>query len=78
MNRGKTKYLKLERDARQEDLVSAYFIILDILKIFFLFVKNNSEDKGLNIFKHEFSYTAYADHTTSFLKDRKCIIEWMN
>ena len=30
------------------------------------------------MFKHEFLYTAYADDTTFFLKDRNCIIESMN
>ena len=29
----------------------------------------------MNIFKHEFLYTAFADDVTSFLKDRKSIIE---
>ena len=43
-----------------------------------LFVKNNPKIKGLNIFKHEFLYTAYADGTTFFLKDRNSIIELMN
>ena len=33
-------------------------------------IKNNPKVKGLNIFKHEFLYTAYADDTTFFLKDR--------
>ena len=32
----------------------------------------------MNIFKHEFLYTAYADNTTFFLKDRKSIIELMS
>ena len=49
-----------------------------VLEIFFIFVKNNPKVKGLNIFKHEFLYTAYADDTTFFLKDRNCIIESMN
>ena len=49
-----------------------------VLEIFFIFVKSNPEVKGLNIFKHEFLYTAYADDTTSFLKDRNSIIELMN
>ena len=34
--------------------------------------------KGLKMFRHEFLYTAYADATTFFLKDRKSIIELMN
>ena len=49
-----------------------------ILEIFFISVENNPNVKGLNIFKHEFSYTANADDTTFFLKDRKSIIELMN
>ena len=43
-----------------------------------MFVKNNPKVKGLNMFKHEFLYTAYADDTTFFLKDRNSIIELMN
>ena len=43
-----------------------------------LFVKNNPKIKGLNIFKHVFLYTAYADDTTFFLKDRNSIIELIN
>ena len=34
-------------------------------------VKNNPIFKGLNIFKHEFFYTAYPDDTIFFLKDEK-------
>ena len=32
----------------------------------------------MNIFKHEFLYTVYADGTTFFLKDRKSIAELMS
>ena len=32
----------------------------------------------MNIFKHEFSYTAYADDTTFFLKDRKSVTKLIN
>ena len=50
-----------------------------ILDIFSIFVKNNPKVKGLNILKHEFLYTAYADdRTTYFLKDRNSIIELMS
>ena len=49
-----------------------------VLEIFFIFVKNKPKVKGLNIFKHEFLYTAYADDTTFFLKDRNSIIELMH
>ena len=76
-NGGKTNYFKLERGARQEDSISAHLFIL-VLEIFFIFVKNNPKVKGLNMFKHEFLYTAYADDTTFFLKDRNSIIELMN
>ena len=42
-------------------------------------MKNNPKVKGLNIFKNEFLYTAYADDTTFFfLKDRNSIIELMS
>ena len=50
-----------------------------ILDIFSIFVKNNPKVKDLNILKHEFLYTAYADdRTTYFLKDRNSIIELMS
>ena len=78
INGGKTtKYFKLERGARQVDLISAYLFIL-VLEIFFIFVENNPKVKGLNIFKYKFLYTAYADDTTFFIKDRNSIIELMN
>ena len=57
--------------------MSAY-LFLPVLETFFIFVKNNPKVKGLNIFKHEFLYTAYADDTIFFLKDRNYIIELMN
>ena len=78
INGGKiTEYFKLERGARQGDPISAYLLIL-VLEIFFIFVKNNPKVKGLNLFKHEFLYTAYADDTSFFLKDRNSIKELMN
>ena len=78
INSGKTtKYFKLVRGAQQGDPISAYLFIL-VLEIFFIFVKNNPKVKGLNIFKHEFLYTAYADDTTFFLKDRNSMTELMN
>ena len=78
INGGKTtRYFKLERGPRQGDPISAYLFIL-VLEIFFILVKNNTKVKGLNIFKHEFLYTAFADDTTFFLKDRISIIELTN
>ena len=37
--------------------------------------KNNQNIKGLEIFKHEFLYTAYADDSTFFLKNIKSVKE---
>ena len=65
-----TNYFKLERGARQGYPISAYLFIV-ISEIFFIFVKDNPKVKGLNIFKHEFFYTAFADDTN----DRNSIIE---
>ena len=41
-------------------------------------VKSNRNIKGLNIFNHEFLYTAYADDITSFLKDKISVFESLN
>ena len=38
-------------------------------------VRNNKDIKGLNIFDHLFSYTAYADDTTFFLENKESIEE---
>ena len=55
----------------------AYLFIL-VLEIFFISIKNNPKVKSLNIFKHEFLYTTYADGTIFFLKDRNSVIELMS
>ena len=49
-----------------------------VLEIFLIFVKNNPKVKDVNIFKHEFLYTTYADGTIFFLKDRNSIVELMS
>ena len=64
-----TKYSKLEKDTRQGDPISAYLFIL-VLEILFLCIKQN---KNVCVFL----YTAYADHTTFFLKDKESLIEVM-
>ena len=77
-NGGKTtKYFKPERGAQQKAAISAYLPI-PVSEILFIFAKNNPKVKGLNIFKHEFLYTALPDNIAFFLKDRKPIIELMN
>ena len=62
-----TKYFSLERGARQGDPISAYLFVL-ALEIFFILLKSNKNVHGIEIFNHEFLYTAYADDTTFFLK----------
>ena len=45
-----TNYFKLERSARQADPISAYVFIL-VLEIKFLFIMQNENIYGLNIFE---------------------------
>ena len=71
-----TKYFKLEKGIRQGDPISAYLFIL-VLEILFLYIEENKIIKGLNIFNHIFLYTAYADDTTFFVKDKESLIEVM-
>ena len=69
-----TNYFKLERGTRQGDLISLYLFIL-VLEIVFLFIMQNENINGLNIFETTFLYTAYGDDTTIFLKNEKSVIE---
>ena len=71
-----TNYFKLKTDTRQGSPISAYLFVL-ILEIAFLFIMQNENINGLNIFENTFLYTAYADDTTFFLKDEKSVIELM-
>ena len=74
INGGKTsQYFKLERGTRQGDPISAYLFIL-VLEIVFLSLKQNKNMKGIELFQHEFLYTAYADDTTFFLKNKNSVI----
>ena len=72
-----TKYLKLEKGARQGDLVSTYLSVLCLEKLFML-IKNNKNIKGIKMFKKAFLYTTYADDNTSFLKDKNSMKELFN
>ena len=71
-NDGSTLYLKLEKGERQGDPISVYLLIIT-LEIIFAMIKSNPNLKGLNIFNHNYLYTAYADDTTFFLNDQKSI-----
>ena len=72
-----TKYFKLQKDARQDDTISAYLFIL-CLEIVFILIKANKRVKGINIFKHTSLYSAYADDTTFFLRNKTSIKELLN
>ena len=72
---GRTKnYFSLERGTRQGDSISAYIFIL-VLEITFLFIMQNENINGLNIFEKTFLYTAYAYDTTFVIKDEKFVTE---
>ena len=63
-----TIYFNLERGTRQRGPISAYLFIL-VLETAFLFIMQNENNNGLNIFGNTFLYTTYANDTTLFLKD---------
>ena len=49
-----------------------------VLEIVFNLIKQNKDIYGLTFFDHTFLYTAYADDTTVFLKDKESVKEVMN
>ena len=63
-------YFHLERRARQGDPISTYIFILALEVLSFL-VRNNKDNKGLNIFDHLFICTTYAEDTTFFLENKE-------
>ena len=54
------QYFKLEKSARQGDVVSTYWFLLCLE---FTLVKNNKDIKSLNILGNTFLYTTYAGNT---------------
>ena len=71
-----TNYFKVERGTRQCDPFSAYLLILN-LEIPFLFIMQNENIDGLNIFETTFLCTVYADGTTFLINDEKSVIGLM-
>ena len=69
-----TNYFKLERGATQGNPISVFMLVLEIV---FLMIKNNYRVKGLELFNQTFLYTAYADDTTFFLKNKESVLEVM-
>ena len=57
--------------------ISAYLFII-VLEIVFNLIKHNKNIYGLTFFKHNFLYTAYADDTTFFIKDKESVNKVMN
>ena len=75
INGGKvTAYFKLERATRQGDPISAYLFII-ALEVVFSLIKANPGIEGLQCFSHTFLYSAYADDTTFFLRNKKSATE---
>ena len=72
-----TKYSRLERGATQGDPISAYLFIL-VLEMLFIFIKFNKNIDEINYFNHEYLYTANADNTTLFLKNKTSVKNALN
>ena len=53
---------------RQEDSISAYLFIL-VLEVIFVLIDANPNIEGLEFLTHNFLYSAYADNTTSFIRN---------
>ena len=64
-----TKFFELQKGARQGDPISTYLFVL-CLEIAFILIKANKRVKRINTFKYTLLYSAYADDTTFFLRDK--------
>ena len=58
----------LKKGARQGDSISAYLFIT-ALEVLFTLIKSKDNANGIDLYEYSFSFTAYADESTFFLKD---------
>ena len=63
-----TQYFALKKGARQGDPISAYLFII-ALEVLFTLIKSKDNINGIDLYDYSFSFTAYADDSTFFLKD---------
>ena len=66
----------LKKGVRRRDPISAYLFII-ALEIALLYIKENKNVKGINVFNNIFLYSAYADDTTFFVSDEDSVTEVM-
>ena len=62
----------LKKWVRRRDPISAYLFII-VLEIALLYIKENKNVKGINVFNNIFLYSAYADDTTFFVSDEDSV-----
>ena len=55
-----------------------FCLFIPVLETAFIFIKENKNIKGINIFDNIFLYSAYADDTKFFLSDEDSVIEVIN
>ena len=67
-----TGYFPLSRGARQGDPISGYIFIL-VLEILFILIRENPDIEGIDIFGNVCKFTAFADDSSFFLKNKRSV-----